>query len=153
MESFATWQASRKMLSPSSASPKSKLGKSWWSWPIWKIFTDPAALSSHLILTIPSLEKQLWICLLRLNLSVVMGNCLIHGCKILTGKYFCTVAKTGFCNQFYQTFFVWQNFYAIFSVYKLHNYLFKFLSVSFSKSAIRFYVLAFHVYINISQNW
>ena len=124
MESFATWQASRKMLSPSSASPKSKLGKSWWSCPIWKIFTDPAALSSHLILTIPSLEKQLWICLLRLNLSVVMGNCLIHGCKILTGKYFCTVAKTVvsainftklfLCDRTFMQFFLFTNCTIIF---------------------------------------
>lgn len=124
MESFATWQASRKMLSPSSTSQKSKLGKTWWSWPIWKIFTDPAALSSHLILTIPSLEKQLWICLLRFNLSVVMGNRLIHGCKILTGKYFCTVAKIVvsainvtklfLCDRTFMQFFLFTNCAIIF---------------------------------------
>ena len=38
MESFATWEAYRKMSSSSSVPPKSKSGKSWCSLFMWKVF-------------------------------------------------------------------------------------------------------------------
>ena len=51
----------------SSASPKSKSGKSIWNLSIWKIFTG-LSFSWRLILTMPSLEKQPWMRLMCFNL-------------------------------------------------------------------------------------
>ena len=42
---------------------------------------------------------------------------------------------------------------AVSSVYKLYNCLFRFLSPSFAKSEANLCVLAFHIYVNISEHW
>ena len=102
MESFATWEAFRKLSSSSSASPKSKSGKSWWSLSMWKIFIS-LALSSCLILTTPSLDAFCNLFYLaffvRQNFFAIFSVCESHNCLFfifvcqlcqICGKLLCT---------------------------------------------------------------
>ena len=126
------------MSSSSSASPKSKSGKSPWSLPMWKIFIG-LSFSRSLILTMPSLEKQSWMRPLCFNSLQLQAIDSFMGVKFSLAKTFVFRVKLCLLQSILPSFFLLNKTFLQFFL--------------FAKPMTGLNIFTFNKNINISQNW